>query len=153
MIPLGLDALDMVRIEAGLVFAGYEFSDQTDPFESGIGFTVPLKTKEENFVAKEILINRKENPQKKLVGLELQGNEPGLHGDCVHLGRAQIGIITSGILSPILKKNIALCRIDTAYSELDTQIEVGKLDGHQKRIPATVVPFPFYDPEKTKVRA
>ena len=33
----------MVRIEAGLIFAGYEFSDQTDPFEAGIGFTVPLK--------------------------------------------------------------------------------------------------------------
>ena len=38
MIPMGLQALDMVRIEAGLVFAGYEFSDQTDPFEAGIGF-------------------------------------------------------------------------------------------------------------------
>ncbi|HAF89674.1 MAG TPA: hypothetical protein DCG23_07870, partial [Deltaproteobacteria bacterium] len=42
MLPLGLDALDMVRIEAGLVFAGYEFSDETDPYESGVGFTVPL---------------------------------------------------------------------------------------------------------------
>ena len=34
----------MVRIEAGLIFYGYEFDDQTDPFEAGIGFTVPLKT-------------------------------------------------------------------------------------------------------------
>ena len=40
--PLGLEALDMLRIEAGLIFAGYEFCDQTDPFEAGIGFTVPL---------------------------------------------------------------------------------------------------------------
>ncbi|MBV9748003.1 MAG: aminomethyltransferase family protein, partial [Acetobacteraceae bacterium] len=39
--PMGLAALDMVRVEAGLVFAGYEFCDQTDPFEAGIGFTVP----------------------------------------------------------------------------------------------------------------
>ena len=38
--PLGLDALDMLRIEAGLIFAGYEFDDQVDPFEAGIGFTV-----------------------------------------------------------------------------------------------------------------
>ena len=153
LMPLGLDALDMVRIEAGLVFAGYEFCDQTDPFEAGIGFTVPLKTKEDDFVGKSTLINRKANPQRKLVGLELQGNEPGAHGDCVHLGRAQVGIITSGMLSPILRKNIALCRMDIAYSENGTEVEVGKLDGHQKRIPATVVPFPFYDPEKTRVRA
>ena len=41
--PLGLDALDMLRIEAGLVFAHYDFDDQTDPFEAGIGFTVADK--------------------------------------------------------------------------------------------------------------
>ena len=40
--PLGLDALDMLRIESGLIFAGYEFDDQVDPFEAGIGFTVAL---------------------------------------------------------------------------------------------------------------
>ena len=39
-------ALDMVRIEAGLIFAGYDFSDQTDPFEAGIGFTVPLEVED-----------------------------------------------------------------------------------------------------------
>ncbi|SVB79759.1 uncharacterized protein METZ01_LOCUS232613, partial [marine metagenome] len=97
LMPLGLDALDMVRIEAGLVFAGYEFSDQTDPFEAGIGFTVPLKSKEDDFVGRDALISRKANPQRKLVGLELQGNEPGAHGDCVHSGRAQVGVITSGM--------------------------------------------------------
>ena len=40
--PLGLEALDMLRIEGGLIFAGSEFDDQTDPYEAGIGFTVPL---------------------------------------------------------------------------------------------------------------
>ena len=153
MVPLGLDALDMVRIESGLVFAGYEFSDETDPFESGVGFTVPLKTKEDDFVGRDALLRRKENPQKKLVGLELEGNEPGLHGDCVHVGRGQVGIITSGMRSPILKKNIALCRIDVSCSDIDTEVQVGKLDGHQKRIRAKIVPFPFYDPEKLKPRS
>ncbi|MDP7439139.1 MAG: DUF1989 domain-containing protein [SAR324 cluster bacterium] len=153
--PLGLDALDLVRIEAGLVFASYEFSDQTDPFEAGVGFTVPLKTKEDDFVGKEALIRRKASPQKQLVGLELDGHEIGAHGDCVHTssGRAQVGIITSGMRSPLLKKNIALCRMDVAHAELGTKVEVGKLDGHQKRIPAQVVKFPFYDPEKLKPRS
>ncbi|MDC0569074.1 aminomethyltransferase family protein, partial [bacterium] len=151
--PLGLEALDMVRIEAGLIFYGYEFDDQTDPFEAGIGFTVPLKTKEDDFIGKEELIKRKANPQKKLVGLELVGHEPAVNGDCVHVGRAQIGVITSGMLSPKLGKNIALCRIDVKYSEIGTEVEIGKLDGHQKRIGAKVVAFPFYDPTKSRVRA
>ncbi|WP_084216164.1 DUF1989 domain-containing protein [Pseudonocardia spinosispora] len=151
--PLGLDALDMLRIEAGLVFAGYDFDDQTDPFEAGIGFTVPLKTKEDDFVGREALLSRKASPQRTLVGLELAGNEPAAHGDCVHVGRSQIGVVTSATRSPVLRTNIALCRIAVQYAELGTEVEVGKLDGHQKRIPARVVRFPFYDPDKTKPRS
>ena len=150
--PLGLNALDVLRIEAGLIFAGYEFCDQTDPFEAGISFTVPLKTKEDDFSGKESLILRKNSPQRVLVGLELSVNEVALHGDGVYIGKQQIGVITSATRSPILKKNIALCRISISESEIGTEVEVGKLDGHQKRLPAKVVRFPFYDPEKTRVR-
>ena len=154
MAPLGLDALDMLRIEAGLIFAGYEFDDQTNPFEAGIGFAVPLKAKaDEDFIGKEALIRAKEHPSRTLVGLELEGNEPAGHGDCVHVGRSQVGVVTSGTRSPLLNKNIALCRMAIEHSEIGTKVEVGKLDGHQKRIPATVVRFPFYDPDKTRVRA
>ncbi|MGH3949635.1 MAG: DUF1989 domain-containing protein, partial [Pseudonocardiaceae bacterium] len=134
MLPLGLDALDMLRIESGLVFAGYDFCDQTDPFEAGIGFTVPLKTKEDDFVGRDALIARKANPQRTLVGLELAGNEPASHGDCVHVGRSQVGVITSATRSPILRKNVALCRIAVQHAEIGTDVEVGKLDGHRKRI-------------------
>ena len=151
--PMGFEALDKLRIEAGLILAGHEFSDQTDPFEAGIGFTVPLKSKEANFIGKEELIKRKNNPQKKLVGLEITGNEIAQHGDCVHIGRGQVGVVTSGTLSPSLDKNIALCRIDVKYSDLNTEVEIGKLDGHQKRIPAKVIGFPFYDPTKSRVKA
>ncbi len=153
LLPLGLDALDILRIEAGLVFAGYDFSDQTDPYEAGIGFTVPLKSKEDDFVGREALLSRKASPQRQLVGLELAGNETALHGDCVHVGRSQVGVITSATRSPILRKNIALCRISVQYAEIGTEVEVGKLDGQQKRIPAQVVRFPFYDPDKEKPRS
>ena len=149
--PMGLDALDVVRIEAGLIFYGYEFCDQTDPFEAGIGFTVGLKN-EEDFIGKSALRDRKEHPQRRLVGLELDGNETAVHGDCVHVGRAQVGVVTSGCRSPLLNKSIALCRIATQHADSGTRVEVGKLDGHQKRLPATVVSFPFYDPEKKKPR-
>ena len=150
--PLGLDALDVLRIEAGLVFGGQEFCDETDPFEAGIGFTVALGSKQD-FLGRAALERRKASPTRKLVGLELKGNEPAAHGDCVHVGRPQVGTITSGARSPVLNKNVALCRIDVTHGELGAHVEVGKLDGHQKRIPATVVRFPFYDPDKTRVRA
>jgi aminomethyltransferase len=150
--PLGLEALDMLRIEAGLIFAGYEFDDQVDPFEAGIGFTV-TKDKADDFVGREALAERRAHPQRKLVGLELAGNEPAAHGECVHVGRHQVGVVTSGTRSPVLKKNIALARMNVRYAEQGTAVEVGKLDGHQKRIPATVVPFPFYDPKKERPRS
>ena len=153
LVPMGFAALDMLRTEAGLILGGNEFSDETDPFEAGIGFTVPLKTKEANFIGKEALIKRKENPHRKLVGLEIEGNEKVNQGDCVHIDRGQVGTITSGIISPILNKNIALCRIDILSSEIGTKVEVGKLDGHQKRISAIIVNFPFYDPDKSRVRS
>ncbi len=153
MLPLGLEALDILRIEAGLVFAGYDFSDQTDPYEAGIGFTVPLKTKEDDFVGREALLARKAHPQRTLVGLELQGNEPAQHGDCVHVGRSQVGVVTSATRSPVLRKNIALCRLAVQHAEIGTAVEVGKLDGQSKRIPARVVRLPFYDPDKTRPRS
>ena len=87
------------------------------------------------------------------MGLELEGNEIAGHGDPVYVGRQRVGVVTSGTRSPVLRKNIALCRMAVQFAEPGTEVEVGKLDGLQKRIPATVVRIPFYDPEKTRVRA
>jgi len=150
--PLGLEALDILRVESGLIFAGSEFDDQVDPFEGGIGFAVDLGT-DDDFVGREALEERKAHPQRVLVGLELAGNETAGHGDPVYVGRRKVGVVTSGTRSPILKKNIALCRIAVQYGDFGTSVEVGKLDGLQKRIPATVVRFPFYDPDKTRPRS
>ncbi|MDE2240373.1 MAG: DUF1989 domain-containing protein [Rhodospirillales bacterium] len=149
--PMGLEALDMLRIEAGLILAGHEFSDETDPFEAGIGFAVA--DREEKFIGQDALRRRAANPMRKLVGLLIEGNEPIHHGDCVHSGRAQIGVVTSAVRSPILHQSIALARVDTYYAPLGTMLEIGKLDGQQRRLKAKVVGFPHYDPEKTRVRA
>ena len=151
--PMGLEALDMLRIEAGLIFAGSEFNDQTNPMEAGIGFTVPIKTKEDDFIGRDALVRGKEHPQRTLVGLELTGDDPAGSGDPIMVGRQQVGTVTSGTRSPILRKNIALGWMAVEHAEIGTQVEVGKMDGHQKRLPATVVRFPHYDPEKERVRA
>ena len=150
--PLGLEALDILRIESGLIFAGYEFDDQVDPFEAGIGFTVALGN-EEDFIGRDALLERKEHPQRRLVGLELESNETAGHGDAVYVGRQRVGVVTSGTRSPTLRRSIALCRMAVQYADIGTSVEVGKLDGLQKRIPAQVVRVPFYDPDKTRPRS
>ncbi|WP_078835021.1 DUF1989 domain-containing protein [Pseudomonas extremaustralis] len=153
LVPLGLEALDLLRIEAGLIFAGYEFSDQTDPFEAGIGFCVPLKSKTDDFIGRDALLRRSAHPSHKLVGLQLSGNEAAHHGDPVYHGRAQVGVITSACRSPLLASNIALCRLDVSCAEPGTLLEIGKVDGLQKRISATVSAAIFYDPDKSRVRS
>lgn len=153
LVPLGLEALDLLRIEAGLIFAGYEFSDQTDPFEAGIGFSVPLKSKTDDFIGRDALLRRSAHPSHKLVGLHLSGNETAHHGDPVYQGRAQVGVITSACRSPLQASNIALCRVDVSCAEPGTELEIGKVDGLQKRISATVSAAIFYDPDKSRVRS
>jgi aminomethyltransferase len=149
--PLGLDALDMLRIECGLIFGGYEFDSTTDPFEAGIGFSVPVR-KEDDYVGKDALVNRRAHPVRTLVGLVVEGNEAPAHGDPVFIGRAEVGRITSATRSPCLKQTIALARVDIRAAVLETALEIGRLDGQQKRLVAKVCRFPFYDPEKTRVR-
>jgi aminomethyltransferase len=150
--PCGFDALEMIRIEAGLVMGHAEFDGSVDPFEAGIGFTVPLKSKSADFVGRAALEARKQNGRACLAGLELSGNEVPRHGDKVFVGRAEIGVVTSATRSPILDKTIALCRLDMTHAQTGTQVEIGKLDGHQKRLIAKVVPQPFYDPERRRMR-
>lgn len=150
--PLGLAALDLMRIEAGLIFAGSEFDDTTDPFEAGIGFTVPLKSKEDDFIGRAALEERKAHPHRKLVGFEIESGIVPSPGDCIRLGKAQVGEVTSAMKSPILGKVIALGRVATAHAEFGTELEIGQLDGQQKRLKARIVPFPHFDPQKSRVK-
>ncbi|PVZ88754.1 aminomethyltransferase [Serratia sp. S1B] len=151
--PMGFAALDMLRIEAGLIFAQHEFDAQTNPFEAGIGFTVPLKSKEEDFLGKQAMQNQTAQSRHKLVGLILEQNEAAEHGDLIYVDRYPVGVVTSATNSPLLKKQIALCRVAPQYASAETTLEVGKLDGQKKRLKAKVVNLPFYDPERTRVRA
>jgi aminomethyltransferase len=151
LIPMGLDALEMLRIEAGLVFGGYDFDSTTDPFEAGIGFSVPTR-KEDDYIGKTALVARRANPARVMVGLLIEGNEAPATGDPVFSGRARLGVITSATRSPTLRHAIALARLDAHAAAQGGSVEVGRLDGQQKRLAATISRFPFYDPEKTRVR-
>jgi aminomethyltransferase len=151
--PLGFDALDMLRIEAGLIFAEHEFCPETNPYEAGIGFTVPLKTKTEAFIGRAAIERQNPESRDQLVGLIIDKNDPVSHGDQVFNGRFPVGVITSATVSPLLKKQIALCRMSPDFAAPGTQVEIGFLDGHIKRIGAEVCSLPFYDPERTRLRS
>ena len=115
---------------------------------------MPWKSKEYDFIGRDALIRRKESPMRKLVGLEIDSQVEVGHGDCIHVGRAQVGEITSAMRSPILGKNIAMARVDVAHAAPGTKLEIGKLDGHQKRLPATIAEtLAAYDPKKERPRS
>ena len=111
---------------------------------------MPLKGKADDFVGREALVRRKEHPSRKFVGLEIDAAVDVGHGDTLHVGRAQVGVVTSAVRSPLLGMNIALARVDLAHADPGTALEVGKLDRQQKRLPAVIVPLSHYDPKKTR---
>ena len=91
---------------------------------------------------------------RKLVGLDVGSEVEIGHGDCIHVGRAQVGEVTSAMRSPLLGKNIAMARVDVAHAAPGTALEIGKLDGHQKRLPAMIrSDLAAFDPKKEKPRS
>lgn len=149
--PMGGVALDMLRIEAGMMIAGAEFGPESDAMESGLGFAVDFK--KPNFMGRPALERNAGAPRRKLVGLHLSGNEAPHHGDSVFVGREQVGVITSACTSPYFGHSIAMARIAVEDAEMGNILEVGKLDGHMKRLPGKVVDLPFLDPKREKARA
>jgi aminomethyltransferase len=151
LVPMGGDALEMLRIEAGLMTSGAEFGPDADAFESGLGFAVDMQ--KPDFVGRTALARNTAAPRRDLVGLHMVGNEAPTHGDAIFVGREQVGTITSACTSPTLGHAIAMARIAVENAAPGTELEVGKLDGHMKRLGATVVALPFLDPKREKARA
>ena len=151
IVPMGLDALDTIRIEAGLMAGGAEFTPDVDAYEAGLGFAVDLN--KEDFIGKQALQRNAQNPRRILKGLRFQGHELPIHGDPVMIGRRQVGVVTSATVSPAYDCAIAMARLSVEYADSGTQIETGKLDGHGKRLLAEVCDIPFVDPTRSRARA
>ncbi|MEM8979069.1 MAG: DUF1989 domain-containing protein [Pseudomonadota bacterium] len=153
--PMGGTALDMLRIEAGLMTAGAEFGAtsgvEADALEAGLGFAIDFK--KGDFLGRDALERNKGAERKRLVGLLIPGAEPPHPGDAVFDGRRQVGVVTSACHSPELGQAIAMARIAVEAAETGSELEIGKLDNHIKRMPATVTTLPFIDPKREKARA
>lgn len=154
LLPLGMEALDRARIEAGLLASGREFNDLISPYQAGIGWTVGLKTKPD-FIGRAALEKLRDRPPFAGIGLMLDSNEVACGGQCVYpVGeRWRVGHVTSGTFSPILNRSIALAQVAPEYAQVGTKLEVGWMDGIKRRIRAEVGPLSLYDPTKSRVRA
>ncbi|MBC1484973.1 glycine cleavage system aminomethyltransferase GcvT [Listeria seeligeri] len=140
-LPIGLGARDTLRLEAVLALYGQELSQEITPLEAGLNFAVKLN-KEADFIGKEALVKQKEaGLTRKLVGIELIERGIPRHDYSVFQKDKKIGIITSGTQSPTLGTNIGLALLETPYTELGQEVEVGI---RTKKIKAKVIATPFY---------
>ena len=139
--PCGLGARDTLRLEAAMHLYGQDMTDETNPFEAGLGWLVHLEMPMD-FVGRQALEQAAESgPAKRLVGLKLQGRAIARHDyPVLHQGET-VGIVTSGTWSPTLEEAIALAYVPRSLAKLGTELSV-EIRG--KAQPATVVRKPFY---------
>jgi aminomethyltransferase len=141
VVPVGLGARDTLRLEAGMPLYGNELGPDTTPEEAGLGRVVHFD-KGGDFVGRAALEKATvEGPRRKLIGLILRGRGIARHGYPIFAGDRQIGLVTSGTLSPTLGEPIAMAYVRPLDAEPGTILEVGIRD---QRVPAEVVPLPFY---------
>ncbi len=133
--PIGLGARDTLRLEAGMNLYGQDMDETVGPLESGLAWTVDLKS-ERDFIGKAALLANP--PTKKLVGLVLQDRGVLRGHQKVKTAQGE-GEITSGSFSPTLEKSIALARVPNGVQIGDTvQVEI-----RDKLLNAKVVNYPF----------
>lgn len=124
LLPAGLGCRDTLRFEASLGLYGQEVSDDITPLEAGFKFFVKLD-KESDFIGKEALTKQwEEGLERKLVGFEMIDRGIPRAGYEIQKDGEKIGHVTTGYLSPSLKKNIGNALIKTEFTELDTEIDV-----------------------------
>ena len=179
LLPAGMIALDMVRIEAGMLLLDADFHsastamfevEKTSPYELGLGWMVNLK--KDHFVGQEAL--RRENargPATCTVGLEIdvlalekvfvQNSMPlqlpyqswvdalPVYSDSDQ--RDHIGRATSGTWSPVMKKYAVIGRVKPQYAKIGTRVYVEQtVEARRYAVPATVVKMPFFDPPRKR---
>ncbi len=138
--PIGLAARDTLRLEMGYCLYGNDIDDTTSPIEAGLSWITKFT---KDFINCEALRKEKEHkPERRLIAFEL--NERGIPRqgyDIVDGNGHKIGNVTSGTMSPSLKKGIGMGYVPTIMAKRGSQIFI---QVRKKAIPATVIKLPFY---------
>ena len=141
--PIGLGARDSLRLEAGLPLYGHDIDTEITPVEADLGFALSKRRREAGDFpgAARILAQRENGPDRKRVGLVVEGRQPVREGAIVvDADGAEIGAVTSGGFSPTLQQPIAMAYVPTELSAPGTEIT---LQQRKKPFTGTVTPMPF----------
>jgi aminomethyltransferase len=172
--PTGMLALDVARIEAGLILADVDYvsskkalipTQKYTPYEVGLGKLVHLE--KDNFIGKQALLReKKRGPERVLMGLEISWNEvEELFDDVglppqtpatasrvhvpVYRGREQVGKATSTTWSPLLKQLIALASVEPEHAKAGTKLQIElTVEAVRHRATAIVRELPFFNPPR-----
>jgi aminomethyltransferase len=175
LLPAGMVALDIARIEAGMLLIEIDYissrkalieSQKSTPYEIGLGWTVHLE--KGNFVGRQALIEKQDIPEWQLVGLEVQWDSlealftrvdlaPRVAGRAsrsaapVYRAGRQIGQATSHTFSPILKQYIALATIETSQATVGSMVDLEfTIEYVHQKARAKIVKLPFFNPPRKR---
>lgn len=143
LVPAGLASRDTLRLEAGMPLYGHELGVDTFPVQAGLGRVVAL-AKEGDFVGRAAVEAGPASSARLLVGLKAEGKRAGRADYLVFDGDREVGVITSGALSPTLGYPIAMAYVSPDVAEAGTALTI---DVRGSRVPASVVSLPFYKRE------
>jgi aminomethyltransferase len=144
--PAGLGARDTLRIEAGMPLYGHELGEEINALSCGVDFAISLDkdaTEGAEFVGMAALKKTAASgPERKLVGLAIEGRRAARQGMAVVSNGRNVGVVSSGCLSPTLGTSIAMAFVDrgVANAGMPLSVETGKgavLEGK-------VAALPFY---------
>jgi aminomethyltransferase len=140
--PVGLAARDTLRLEMGYNLYGNDIDDTTSPIEAGLSWVTKFADGKD-FIDRDRLANQLRNGiDRKLVGFEMLEKAIPRHGYAiVNEHGLEIGIVTSGTMSPSLKKGIGMGYIKSKYANIGDEVFVTI---RNKEVKAKVVKMPFY---------
>ncbi|WP_127845694.1 glycine cleavage system aminomethyltransferase GcvT [Psychroflexus aestuariivivens] len=138
--PIGLAARDTLRLEMGMCLYGNDIDETTSPIEAKLGWITKFT---KDFINSENLKKQKEEGvQRKLIAFEINGKGIPRQGyDILDAEENKIGHVTSGTMSPTLKKAIGMGYVKTEFSKIGTEILI---QIRKKTVSATIVKTPFY---------
>jgi aminomethyltransferase len=139
---IGLGARDTLRLESGFCLYGNDIDDTTSPIEAGLGWITKFND-QNNFIDKELLLKQKEDkPTRMLKGFELIEKGIARHGYPVEDANGnEIGIVTSGTVSPLTKKSIGMAYVKAGHHQLGTEIYIRI---RNKSLKAVIAKTPFF---------
>jgi aminomethyltransferase len=138
--PAGLGARDTLRLEAGMRLHGQDIGEGTTVLEADLEWIVAWDKGDFNGRA-ALAAQKASGIHRRLVGFEMVDRAIARRGHVVYVGGVEAGVVTSGTLTPFLKKAIGMAYLPVAHGEAGTGLEI---DVRGRRAAARVVPLPFY---------